>query len=30
VYTAILNYQPMPYRFDMPVPETRELERRAV
>ena len=30
VYKAILNHQPMPYQFDMPVTETRELERRAV
>ena len=30
VYTAILNHQPMPYQSDMPVTETRELERRAV
>jgi glycosyltransferase involved in cell wall biosynthesis len=30
VYTAILNYQPMPYQFDIRMTETRELERRAV
>ena len=30
VYAAILNHQPMPYQFDMPVTETRERERRAV
>src|SRR5207237_3355405 len=30
VYTAILNQQPMPYQFDMPMTETQELERRAV
>ena len=30
VYTAMLNHEPMPYQFDMPMTETQELERRAV
>ena len=30
VYTAMLNHEPMPYRFDMPMTETQKLERRAV